>query len=97
MEITGQQIFKRLSGQVANVGSVLGNVKHGIEDMKKEAEKASQQQQMKERALESAQNEIDSKKDQNVGWQDRQAAVSAPQAEMQAQPEPQPEMEGGKK
>ena len=95
METTGQQIFKRLSGQVANVGSAISGVKHGIEDMKKEAERAqaSKQAEMRERALQSGQNEIDAKVEQNTGFQDREAMINnqqAPQVEPQA-------MEGGKK
>lgn len=83
METTGQQIFKRLSGQVANVGSAISGVKHGIDDMKKEAEKASKEAQMKERALESAQNQIDSKAELNQGIEQRIEQVQAPQAEVE--------------
>ena len=86
METTAQQIFKRLTGQVANVGSAISSVKHGVEDMKKEAEKASasssksQNQQtqqvntdaqMRDRALESAQNQIDNHAQQNADYQQR--------------------------
>ena len=108
METTGQQIFKRLSGQVANVGGAISGVKHGIEDMKKEADNAkksayeqkynearlanmqaktdytkarteslmSKQELMRDRALQSGQNEINSKLEQNTGFQDREAMIN---------------------
>lgn len=89
METTGQQIFKRLSGQVANVGSVIGNVKHGIEDMKK--------------ANQAAQAEIESRQVQKQDFQDRLEGVSNPETKVEAQPqvqEPQAQVEaevkGGK-
>ena len=87
METTGQQIFKRLSGQVANVGSVIGNVKHGIEDMKK--------------ANQAAQAEIESRQVQKQDFQDRLEATSNPQVEQTQQVEqPQTpveaEVKGGK-
>ena len=41
METTGHEIFKKLSGQVSNIGGVISGVKHGIEDMKKSADQAA--------------------------------------------------------
>lgn len=91
METTGQQIFKRLSGQVANVGSVIGGVKHGIDDMKKEADKANANIQVQQQANQNAQSEIESKQFQNAEFQSRLEGVSNPQVE-----QPQVETTGGK-
>ena len=89
METTGQEIFKRLSGQVANLGGVIGNIKHGIEDMKK--------------ANQNAAAEIESRQVQKQEFQNRLEGVSNPELKVETQQQVQQpqaqveaEVKGGK-
>lgn len=89
METTALEIMKKLSGQVSNLGGAIGSVKHGIEDMKKEADKANANIQVQQQANQNAKSEIESKQFQNAEFQSRLEGVS--------NPEPQVEIAGGKK
>ena len=95
METTALEIMKKLSGQVSNLGGAISGVKHGIEDMKKEAEKANQNKniQTQQLANQNSQQEVESKQFQSEGFKSRIESASAPQAE----PQVESKMEGGNK
>lgn len=92
METTGQEIFKKLSGQVSNLGGVISGIKHGIDDMKKEADKANANIQAQQQANQNAKTEVESKQFQNAEFQNRLEGMQNPQTE---QLQVESKMEGG--